>query len=713
MKKRALLFLCVVTLVLAGNTCARPPRAPEKAAPRAAGTQGELPKGPVAWIYDGGLKGRWQDYGWAPRDLEEGQPAQLDLSRYGGWILRNANIKDRGNAVTFRFQAPRDYGDFLELRVGDAAESEFPRVRVGAAHRITEANGWEKVTVSLAELDAVTRDFDRIVIRAWRDVPVSKVLIDDVALIGATPEVVGTPVASDDAAALPAPVTIDCASPTGPISDGIYGIAYSPRLDARDPWLWELSPSARRWGGNPTSRFNHKLGNAWNTANDWYFHNVNYTGDPTWTWRNFLEDNRKKGVTAALTVPLLGWVAKDTESYSFPVTRFGPQQSVNPNNGDMGNGKDKRGKKIKAGAATTTSVSSTAKDVGAWVEEIRALDAKSGGRAVRTWLLGNEPMLWNDTHRDVHPKAVTYDELLGKTVLYAKAVRAADPEGRIAGPGLWGWPAYSYSARDAEAGFFLKPDRRAHGDVPLLEWWLKKLHDHERETKERLLDMVDVHFYPQGDVRNDKTDPATNARRIRSVRGLWDPTYVDESWIKEPIQLIPRLRRIIEDSYPGRGIVIGEYAFGGENHMSGAIALAEALGRFGQLGVDEAYYWTYPPHRSRAFWAFRAFRNYDGKGATFGDVALPVEVKPGPSVFASKSKAGDKVVAVVVNPDELVGIEAQVLLKGCAESVATRAFVLDARSDGLRKVEATQAPNGLVAKLPPYSVSVLEVALKP
>ena len=42
--------------------------------------------------------------------------------------------------------------------------------------------------------------------------------------------------------------------------------------------------------------------------------------------------------------------------------------------------------------------------------------------------LDNEPMLWNSTHRDVHPDPVTYDELLDRTIRYGSAVRAADPD---------------------------------------------------------------------------------------------------------------------------------------------------------------------------------------------------------------------------------------------------------------------------------------------
>ncbi len=31
--------------------------------------------------------------------------------------------------------------------------------------------------------------------------------------------------------------------------------------------------------------------------------------------------------------------------------------------------------------------------------------------------------------------------------------------------------------------------------------------------------------------------------RIRSTRALWDPSYTDESWIKDRVELIPRLLR--------------------------------------------------------------------------------------------------------------------------------------------------------------------------
>ena len=150
--------------------------------------------------------------------------------------------------------------------------------------------------------------------------------------------------------------------------------------------------------------------------------------------------------------------------------------------------------------------------------------------------------------------------------------------------------------------------------------------------------------------KDGKTDSATAALRIRSTRSLWDPTYVDESWINERMRVIPLLREWIAQNHPGLGISIGEWNFGAETHMSGGLATAEALGRFGTEGVTSAYYWTDPEDRSPAFWAFRAFRNFDDAGGRFLDRTVPV--KNGAllsSLFGSRDDEGTHVVAVLLN----------------------------------------------------------------
>jgi hypothetical protein len=390
---------------------------------------------------------------------------------------------------------------------------------------------------------------------------------------------------------------------------------------------------------------------------------------------------------------------------------------VDPTHKDAGDGFAKDGQPLPSGPATRTSVAASPSMMGRWVAAIRAEDVRRHVRSVQTYILDNEPTLWNSTHRDVHPQPLGYDELLERTLAFGSEVRRADKDGRIAGPAMWGWPAYFYSAIDSAAGFRSHPDRRSHDNVPILAWYLRKLKEHEDQTGERLLDLLDVHFYPQGKGLNigtsGGTDPDTNARRLRSTRSLWDPRYVDESWIGEAIELIPRLRRLIQENYPGRGIVIGEYNFGAEDHITGGLALAEALGRFGQQGLDAAYYWTYPAKDSHAFWAFRAYRNYDGHGAHFEDLSLPADAAPGTSLFASRDAGGTRLVLVALNLEPAAAFRAHIDLSTCGGVASQRIFTDTAEAAGLFDTPAATLESGtLVTVMPPYSLSVIELTLK-
>jgi hypothetical protein len=500
-------------------------------------------------------------------------------------------------------------------------------------------------------------------------------------------------------------LTIQCAARATRISELIYGVAY----EEHDPSL--LGATIRRWGGNPSSRYNWELGNAWNSARDWYWENVDYSGKPGAAYRRFLEVDLAHGVKSALTVPMLGWVAKDTTSYSFPVSVFGAQDAVDPHRADAGNGM--RGNRaLRPPSPTRTSVPAPPTFIQRWIEAIRADDLRTGARGVHQYILDNEPNLWSITHRDVHPEPLSYDELLERTIAYASAIRAADPDAVIAGPAEWGWLGYLYSAKDRAARFRLHLDRSSHGGVPLVQWYLERLREHEQRTGVRLLDVLDLHFYPQGEgVYAGDTTPAVAALRIRSTRALWDPEYVDESWIGERIMLIPRMQRWIAESYPGRGISIGEWSFGGEEHISGGLATAEALGRFGQGGLTSAFYWMYPPAGSPASWAFRAYRNFDGRGGRFLDWSVPAAASEGTSIFASRDEAQRQLVAVVLNFSFDTTVDATVKLPACGDVKSARAFSYTEGSSGLLPIEAVVNKNELAGELSPSSISVIAVEL--
>jgi hypothetical protein len=292
-------------------------------------------------------------------------------------------------------------------------------------------------------------------------------------------------------------------------------------------------------------------------------------------------------------------------------------------------------------------------------------------------------------------------------------VRRADPEAIISGPAEWGWLAYHYSARDVEAGVQLRPDRRLHGDEPLIPWYLRTIHEYEQKTGNRILDVLDVHFYPMaqgmGTGTQGQTDAASAALRIRSTRSLWDPSYVDESWIHEPMRVLPLLREWIARNHPGLGLSIGEWNFGAESHMSGGLAAAEALGRFGTEGLTSAYYWTSPAERSPAFWAFRAFRNFDGIGGHFLDWSVPVKGNVMlASLFGSREVDRRHVVAVLLNFAALSSISARVGLEGCGVATA-RAFTYEGGEAGFRKLDVSSSGQELQTVVPPYSITVIDL----
>ena len=274
---------------------------------------------------------------------------------------------------------------------------------------------------------------------------------------------------------------------------------------------------------------------------------------------------------------------------------------------------------------------------------------------------------------------------------------------------------YFYSGKDRVEGKFVRPDRRAHGDEPLIPWYLRKLAQFEKEHGTRLLDVLDVHFYPAADGLyggNARTDPEAAELRLRSTRSLWDPSYIDESWIDEPIRLIPRLKEWVAANYPGLGISLGEWSFGADRHISGALATAEALGRFGQQGLYSAFYWQGPQKGTGTFWAFRAFRNFDGAGGRFLDLSVPTRESEKVSLFASKDASGRHIVAVAVNRDPAFAAAARIGVAACGRLKSQRVFGYEAGATSLieRPAEPTRADK-LLATLPPYSITVLDIQL--
>jgi hypothetical protein len=515
-------------------------------------------------------------------------------------------------------------------------------------------SGWVKVRVPFASLGITSGSFDGLWLQDGTGGNQPAVYVDDVQLT-----------ARSTAPPPPAVIQVSVDPTTGrhPVSPMIYGVNFGD-----DGQAARLRWPVRRWGGNSTSRYSWQT-DASNHASDWFFYSLpeatpNPSALPNGSTADlFIDATRASGGEALITVPTIGWTPIDRKRrWGFSVRKYGPQQqtecTVTGNASwcqpDAGNGVRPDGSLIAGNVPGDTSKAITPSFITGWMAHISSRTGTAAQGGVRLFELDNEPMLWNSTHRDVHPKPVTYDELWQKTKTYGAAMKAKDPNIQILGPSDWGWCAYFFSAAD---GCSAGADARAHGNVPLYEWLLGQVRAYQQTSGVRLIDYVDVHYYPQsnGVALSDDESAATSALRLRSLKGLYDPAYVDESWIGQSTRMIPRMKEWIAARLPGAKIAITEYNWGNDDGPSSALAQAEALAIFGREGVDLATRWVAPNPGSRVEDAFRLYLDYDGRGSKVAGDSVRATSSSidavGAYAIAVPASAGKRLFVLLFNKD--------------------------------------------------------------
>ena len=504
----------------------------------------------------------------------------------------------------------------------------------GSVYQVTaQANTWTHANIPLSSLGSPAT----LSALYWQDTtngPQPTFYLDDIALISRT----GPPPPPPPPGIGPT-ISINANVGRHQISEGIYGMNYADEQLAA-----ELRLPVRRWGGNSTSRYNWQIDTS-NTGSDWYFENIPEDNPNPSLLPNesaadrFVEQDRRTGTRTLMTVPMMGWVAKrrlENHPYDcgFKVSVYGPQippnpwtAAVDPWDTDCGSGVKSGGVNITGNNPAETSMTVGPDFVTSWLNHIVSKYGSAAAGGTAYYALDNEPMLWNSTHRDVHPQPTTYDELRDRTYQYAAAIKSVDPSAQVIGPVLWGWCAYFYSALD---GCSIGSDYQSHGNTPFVAWYLQQMKLYEQQHSRRILDYLDLHYYPaaNGVSLSEAGTPATQAIRLRSTRSLWDPTYIDESWISDlaqggiAVRLIPRMKDWVNNNYPGTKLAITEYNWGGLESINGALAQADVLGIFGREGLDIATLWDLPGTAQPGAFAFRMYRNYDSAGHGFGDMSV-------------------------------------------------------------------------------------------
>jgi hypothetical protein len=513
-----------------------------------------------------------------------------------------------------------------------------------------------------------------------------------------------------------------------PLIYGMNGWGIGPEVQAM------VKVPMDRWGGDAATRYNYLL-DVTNSAADYYFE-TNPNGNAAYPavseFNTQVERDRRYGSVTVATVPLIGYTTRRVKSCGFSVKKYGPQKEVDKDNPDCGKGTRPDGKEIAGNDPSDTSVPIDESFVSGWVRSLVKQFGSAAKGGVAVYELDNEPEFWSGVHRDVHPAYMTYDELTNKGLSYAKAVKAADPTAQVGGPAISSWQNYFYSTADQYSGWHTGPcycyngnpaDREAHGNVPLLAYYLQAFQRAGAAGGGRLLDYLDLHAYfaAKGTAFAEAGDTALQAARLDSTRVLWDAAYKDLASTDPDIkakptaaapQLIPRMKALVAENYPGTKMAITEYNWGGQESVNGALAQAEVLAVFGREGLDMGALWGAPDPVKQlpGLLAFQIFQSYDGKGSAFGDGSLKaVSADQGRLAVYAARRSKDGMTTVLVLNKTFGDLSGEVAMSTAAKSAEVYRYSQANVGAIVRLADAPVSSVGVAMVFPAQSMTLLVV----
>ena len=604
-------------------------------------------------VYDGQLENGFSDYySWAatysfsnasPVYLAESHSISFKPDNWGGLRVLSASNGTTQypfanySSLTFWVNGGSSSGQqvtvdiqLIDTSTGETVDYGGFDIGTHTAGGTIAAGTWKQVTIDFDTAGLTYGNFNALVFQANSSTSATQpsVYFGDI-LFNARSGSIGSGGAVN--------VTINAGSIGNLLDPLIFGIAYG---DATRNG--QIGYTVRRWGGNSTTRYNWQV-DIHNTANDYYFENIpdctaaSCTGTPPIgnSADTFISGAISGGSKPLITIPTIGWTPRADSALQHPFTvgfsvaKYGVQQSVDPYDTNAGNGYHTNGTPITGNDPSDSSTIVDQTFEQGWIAHLQSTFGAAASGGVQFYTLDNEVMLWNSTHRDVHPIPPTYDEIWGKAKTYAAAIKQQEPNALVTGPVTWGYCDLFTSAADAAAGNCIQgTDRANHSGLPFVAWYLEQVCASPLAGGKPLVDYLDLHYYPAGAnvSLSDDDSPATASLRLRALKELYNPTWVSESWIGQYLDntspyyygapdLVPRVKAWIAQYCPGTKLAITEYNWGNDNTTSGAVAQTEALAVFAREGVDMATRWIAPVPGSKTENAFSIFLNYDGAGA--------------------------------------------------------------------------------------------------
>ncbi len=343
----------------------------------------------------------------------------------------------------------------------------------------------------------------------------------------------------------------------------------------------------------------------------------------------------------------------------------------------------------------------------------------SSTTGIKGYELDNEPDLWNGTHPRLHPLKPTCQELIQRSVPLAEAVKNIDSAAEIFGPVSYGFEGYR-NFQDATDWNVVSSGKSYKW---FLDYYLDQLKKASDAAGRRLLDVLDLHWYSEAQGDDRITDPTAATKndqlaRVQAPRTLWDPHYREKSWIIQYdstyMPLLPNVIASINKYYPGTKLAFTEFSYGGENDISGAIAMSDVLGIFAKYGVYLAAFWELNQPSSYISAAYKIYRNYDGNNSAFGSLYVPSETNDSVdcSIYGSLNESGDEMDLIVIDKNFNESITGNFSISSRKYIVSGRVWEINRYGSSIHELDSVDNISDNSFSYPIKAGSICHIVLK-
>ena len=333
---------------------------------------------------------------------------------------------------------------------------------------------------------------------------------------------------------------------------------------------------------------------------------------------------------------------------------------------------------------------------------------------IRYWNMDNEPDIWSGTHDDVMPVQPGAESFMQRYFAVAKKARSLFPGIKLTGPVCtteWQW--FNWGAAPVTGS-----DGKQY---PWLQYFIKRVAEEEQSSGIRLLDVIDLHFYPSSAspsnvvqyhrVFFDSTYNFPEANGVKVVNGGWDNSI-------QIVNIFGRCQKWLNQYMgPGHGVTFAVSETGTQlQNDPNALAVwyASMMGEFMNHGVEYFSPWNWENGMWETLHLFSRYNKSISVQATSSD-------EQNVSAYTTVNNNNDSVTIALVNrsvnqsktvvinfPDFLAANQALKTLTLSNLPAGTETFVSHA-SNALQSATISPQSNTLQVTLAPMSITSLLV----